>query len=164
MWELTEQHCQRIPVAKSPEVLITTTAYRRNVEQDRAWLKEMQLQYGRIWFWSQMYDDLEYTRMLIGDTFAIIPPNLAAYDKFLENNDVDFIGTRLHGGIRALRKKRRALIIEVDNRATEIAKDTNLTTVKRHDIDAIREWINNPKPVEVRLPADEIARWRGQFV
>jgi hypothetical protein len=43
--------------------------------------------------------------------------------------DVDFVGARLHGGIRALQRGRRTLTIALDNRAREIAGDTGMPVV-----------------------------------
>ena len=50
-------------------------------------------------------------------------PTLEAFDNLLESEiDLDYIGTRLHAGIRAIQKKRRSIIIGVDNRALEMQK------------------------------------------
>ena len=64
----------------------------------------------------------------------IINPHLSDYDNFLKKHEVDFIGTRLHGGIRALQHKRRSIIIGIDNRATELNRDFNLPVVNQENI------------------------------
>lgn len=162
MWGLTKEKCASIPVRKAENAIITVTAYRHDPELDRKWIDLVISQYKNVYFWSQMHDDLEYIKGIAGEKVKIIDTNLEAYNKILETTDIDFIGTRLHGGIRALQKGRRALIIEVDNRAREISRDTNLPTVKRDDVETIRDWIENPKPVTIVMPWDKIEEWKAQ--
>jgi hypothetical protein len=92
-----------------------------------------------------------------------LPPNLRSYTAFLDNEDVDFIGTRLHGGIRAMQKGHRALIIGIDNRATEIGRDTNLPVVQRQDLAAIEAWIDGGRATEIILPMAAIQGWKAQL-
>ena len=88
---------------------------------------------------------------------------MSEYDKLLRNHDVDFVGSRLHGGIRALNFKRRSLIIGVDNRALEINKDTNLPFIDRSRIEDIEKWVNRSFETEINLPYDNINEWKAQF-
>ena len=67
------------------------------------------------------------------------------------------------GGVRVLQRGRRALILEVDNRAKEIAADTGLPTAQRGEEELIADWIANPKPVSIQMPWEAIEAWRGQF-
>jgi hypothetical protein len=55
------------------------------------------------------------------------------------------------------------LIIEVDNRATEIARDTNLPTVKREDFDFIEKWIGCSEPLNLRLQTGAQQQWRDRL-
>ena len=69
------------------------------------------------------------------------------------------VGTRLHAGIRALQKGNQALILSVDNRATEINKDINIPVISRFDLAQIeialsREIKIIPKTIEVNLYKD----------
>ncbi|TOG81065.1 capsular biosynthesis protein, partial [Vibrio parahaemolyticus] len=73
----------------------------------------------------------------------IIAPSLESFDEVLSSGNVDYIGTRLHGGVRALQKKVRTLILAIDNRAWEKKKDFNLPVVERNDEVAISNFINN---------------------
>lgn len=59
------------------------------------------------------------------ENVEIVIPSLEGYDLLLKSDTVYFVGTRLHGGIRAMQHKQRAIIIEIDNRAKEISKDVN---------------------------------------
>ena len=85
------------------------------------------------------------------------------YDRLLETEDVDVLGNRLHGGIRALAKGRRALILEIDNRAREMARESNLPTVRRDDFARMAAWISGSPALNITMPWENIAVWKGQF-
>ena len=106
---------------------------------------------------------MPYLREIGAEGYTPIAPDVAEYDRILVEQDVDFIGARLHGGIRALQHGRRALVIPVDNRATEIGKSTALPVISRQDPAAIERWIDNPGPTRIVMPWGAIARWREQF-
>ena len=83
----------------------------------------------------------------------------------LASGDIDYVGTRLHGGIEALNHGRRSLVLAVDNRATEIGKDTNLPVMDRKSaVELIEERINSSWATEIVLPNDNISLWKSQFV
>jgi hypothetical protein len=60
--------------------------------------------------------------------------------------------------------KIRTLIVSIDNRAREIARDTGIAVVERGDIGGMREWVHGNAKTQVRLPVEAIDRWRSQFV
>jgi len=163
MWNLTPEHCATVPARKAKIAVMTVTEYLKNIEVDRQWMETVLKHYDQVYFWSQMFEDLHYAKSQLGDKVKVIAPTLAAYNQFLATTDCDFVGNRLHGGIRALQHGRRTLILEVDNRAAEIGRDTGLQTLPRADIAGIEQWINNPKPVSIKMPFDDIAKWKRQF-
>jgi polysaccharide pyruvyl transferase WcaK-like protein len=162
MWRLDPERCARIPRRRAPAVVTTLTYYRGNPTADRRMLELLKAKYGSVAFWPQQRDDLDYMRSLGVEGIELIMPRTDAFNAALDQ-DVDFVGTRLHGGVRALQKGRRALIVTIDNRATEIARDTNLPTVLRGDDDAIARWIDGDTPTEIRLPTEAITAWKAQF-
>ena len=107
---------------------------------------------------------MDYLRSVTdpGD-MRIITPSLKAYDQLLRDVHPDFIGTRLHGGIRALQHSCRALIIGIDNRATELAKDINLPVVAMDDPENLSMALKNGWEISVTLPEKNIATWKSQF-
>src|SRR5262249_6388919 len=117
--------------------------------------------YEKIYFWPQQFDDLAYLRSLGGYPVEVIPPSVAAYTEFLDREPVDVVGSRLHGGIRALQRGRRALVVAIGHGAREIAREPGLPVVARTDIPAIRRWIEDPPPVRLRLPTAAIDAWRA---
>ncbi|WP_342642652.1 polysaccharide pyruvyl transferase family protein [Rhodoligotrophos ferricapiens] len=163
MWTLTPDHCSKIPTGRANSAVFTLSAWRRDPEADRAFVEVLRRQYRHLYFFSQMHKDLSYL-----DSFGLsdvkhIQPTVEAYTHFLESEDVDFVGTRLHGGIRALQKGRRALILSIDNRAAEISKDTGLPVLARNDLAGIERWIEDGAPTRIALPQSAIDEWKEQF-
>ena len=166
MWRLTEEFCSHIPCKKQDTVVTTITDYRKNIERDKHFLELLLSSYKNIFLWLQSYEDIAYLDNLgFSQRIKIIPPTLKCYDDFLRKNDTDYIGTRLHGGIRALNFGKRTCILGVDNRALEISKDTDLPVIKVDDIDiALSEWIHSESPTTIRIPIDNINKWKSQFL
>lgn len=163
MWNLTPDHCASIPSRKTSEVVTTLTFYLRDLEGDRKFLQLLQANYSKVHFWPQQREDMQYFNALGISGVEMVNPSLKAYNALVANPDVEFLGTRLHGGIRALQNGRRALIIAVDNRAKEISRDTALPTVARGDLSAMESWIKGDRPTVIHLPQAAIDEWRGQF-
>lgn len=163
MWSLTPEHCRKIPVTKARTAVVTLTAYLPKPEIDKAWLDVVFSRYDEVYFWSQMFGDHAYAMSLYGDRLKLVPPSLEGFDEMLRSIDCDHVGTRLHGGIRALQHLRRSLILEVDNRAAEIGRDTKLHTTPRSDPLAIAQWIERPRPLELIIPSGNIQKWKNQF-
>ncbi len=137
--------------------------YRPDPEQDRRVFEILKRHYETVFFWPQQSRDLPYLHEIGARGFAAIPPDTAAYDQLLEEEDVDFVGARLHGGIRALQYGRRALIIPVDNRAAELSVSTALPTASRNEPGVIEHWITHPRPTALILPTEAIDMWKRQF-
>lgn len=94
----------------------------------------------------------------------IINATLEDYNKFLESHETDYIGTRLHAGIHALNYKKRSIIISIDNRANEIAKDTNLPIIQRENITSqLEAKIKSNWKTDINLPLENINKWKKQF-
>jgi hypothetical protein len=163
LWSLTPERCRTIPQAKAPDAVFTLTAWRPDPAADRAFIETLRRHYRRLFFFPQMRDDLAYLESFGFDGIRLIQPAVKAYTRFLDDEEVDVVGTRLHGGIRALQRGRRALVLGIDNRGTEIAKDTNLPVVPRDDAAAIARWIEAPAPTDIRLPHAAISAWKEQF-
>jgi polysaccharide pyruvyl transferase WcaK-like protein len=168
MWRLTPDHVVDVPVAKKNAVVFALTAYLRDDKADRAIIDLLIRRYDKVYFWPQMFDDLAYLRELASDAVAsgkisIITPSVEGVTRVFREEDVDYVGLRLHCGVLALQNKVRSLIVIVDNRATEISRDTGLPTSERADLAKIEAWIDGSQPVELTLPFEDIARWKGQF-
>ncbi|HCN41946.1 MAG TPA: polysaccharide pyruvyl transferase family protein [Proteus vulgaris] len=164
MWGFTKDFCETINYTKSDKVVFTLTDYDRDYHNDHLMIKKLKEQYSSIYFWPQGSKDLEYFNEFNIHDINVLPPSLEAYDDLLENNDIDFIGTRLHAGIRALQHKRKSIIIAIDNRAIEKSKDFNLPILIRSDIyNDLNNKINDNKKCEININEENIIRWKKQF-
>lgn len=169
MWGLTEKHLAAISLKKSDQVVTTITNYYKTPEYLASYKQMLELlldNYRVVKLWIQAKEDIEvFVRLNVegADRIQFISPNLSDYDEAL-SEDTDYIGTRLHAGIRALQHQRRTLIVELDNRAREIAKDTNLPTVSYKDIESIANFIHGEREMDIHVPFDKINQWKQQFL
>lgn len=166
MWKLTKEFCKNIPVVKSDNVVFTITDY--GILHDYSKLINILLGcYSKVYFFPQGSRDISIFRSLGfkgKELIRIIPPNLREYDKFLMNEKVDYVGTRLHGGIRALQKGRRSLIIGIDNRAVEKNKDFNLPMIEIDKLELLKDKIFSNWETSIIIPEEEIKIWKNQFL
>lgn len=164
MWNLSSEHCSQIPSKKSKEVVTSLTYYKPDIQRDRYMFHILKENYDRIYLWIQQSNDYDYFLSLnINFHVDIIGPQLIKYERLLSTHDIDFIGSRLHGGIHALNYKKRTLIIGVDNRAKEINRDTNLPFIDRNSIESLDSWVKGNAKTEIILPYDNIKEWKSQF-
>ena len=163
MWGLNKDHCSEIPKNKAAKVIVTFTQYNQKKNFDEQLFKVLQRNYETIYFWIQQPGDYEYMLGIAGNQVSYVNPNLESLDHVLSTEDVDYVGTRLHAGIRALQFKRRTLILSVDNRAMEISRDTHLPVCNREELDSMEKWINMLYTTDIRIPEENIQRWIQQF-
>jgi len=164
MWWLTEEHCAGIPREKAEKALLTFTEYNQNPQLDRLLFDLVARNYSTIYFWPQMYGDYSYARDLCGDKLVFIDPSLEALDDVLKGENLDYVGTRLHAGIRALQYQRRSLIVAIDNRGMEMGLDFNLPVVSREEMAfQLEAKIKGNWATEIRIDKEAIATWKQQF-
>lgn len=164
MWSLTKEHCKQIPTKKAANVVTTITDYNKDADKDREMLNILLNEYETVYLWLQGVYDYNYIKDLeLENKVKLIPPTLSEYDNILSTGDVDYIGTRLHGGVRALQKKVRSIIIGVDNRAQEKKKDFNINVLDRNDIKDLKDMIYSDIRSDITIPTEEINRWKAQF-
>jgi polysaccharide pyruvyl transferase WcaK-like protein len=165
MWNLTKDHCKDIPKNKAKDVITTLTDYDKNPLADQQMLNILSKKYRKVFLWLQGVNDFNYAHLLnLPTNLELVNPNLEDYDTLLETQDIDYVGTRLHAGIRALQKKRRTIILAVDHRALEKKKDFNLTVLDRNDIHLLEGMIDDTFKTDIQLPLENIQTWKNQFV
>lgn len=163
MWGFADMDMTAFPTSKGENALVMLTDYAKNPEIDSQLIHTLQTRYKEVYAWPQGKEDAPYLKE-VGFKGVMLERTLPALDALLHSGiSLDYVGTRLHGGMRCLQNRLRALIIEVDNRATEIAKDTGLPTVPRDDFATINRWIEESPIPSIHLPMEEITRWRSQF-
>jgi polysaccharide pyruvyl transferase WcaK-like protein len=166
MWKLTKEHCKHIPKSKAENVVFTITDYNKDIEKDKTLIDILNKNYNKVYFWPQGSGDLEYIETLENiKNVTILGGNLFSYDELLNDSsiDLDYVGTRLHAGIRALQKNIRTIILGIDNRAEEKSKDFNLKVLSRIDIDKLEMMIQKDFLTEIKIKQDNIDMWKKQF-
>lgn len=164
LWMLNKDFCKLIPRKKSENVVFTLTDYCKDRKRDQELLDILQKNYKRIYFWLQGSDDLDYLKSLEkSKNIILVSPSLEAYKEVLDRGNIDYIGTRLHAGIYAMRHRVRSIILEVDNRTRDMKATYNLVTLKREDIMSLDDMINNSFDTRINIDEKSIEKWKGQF-
>lgn len=163
MWMLTPGFCAKIPSKKASRVVFTITAGKN--EQDQVIVDILNRNYEKVYFWVQGDKDLAvFSGLKRTENITIVPPSIGAYDSLLSEDDIDYVGTRLHGGVYAMRHGKRTIIIAIDERAREINKCNNLNCVELDKVpDELEFMIQSEFATDVKMPFDEIQRWKAQF-
>jgi hypothetical protein len=164
MWPLAGARPDEFPASKAEDALLMLTDYAADPACDRKLIDILVRKYRRVFFWPQGKYDLRDIQAL-GAPVTILDRSFAALNEFLATGPpVDYVGTRLHGGIHCLNHRKRSLILEVDNRAREISRDTGLLVVPRDDFGAIERWIDHGRSFHLHLNEAAIAEWKAQFI
>lgn len=164
-----DKSCNRIPSKKADRVVFTlnyTPKDIKRIENDKKLIRILRGNYKKLFFFPQGPWDLDYLeKITTTDDITIIEESLKAYTEFLENNDnVDYVGLRLHGGIHAMQNGKRSIIIGLDNRAVAIARDTGLPMVLDSQIDEkLEEMISTEWPTKIHLNTKGFEAWRENF-
>lgn len=151
-----------VPKSIGKAAVAALTFNERAPQQDRYMLEFLAKRFVKVFFWPQGIGDLKYFQSLnpTGD-FEVLPGTLAAYDALLEESgEIVYVGTRLHGGVRALQKRRLALVISVDHRAPGIARSAGISTLSRNDIESLPKAMEQLKYPEITLPEESIWQWQ----
>lgn len=165
MWMLTPEFCKTIPTKKSNKVIFTLTARSEKDERDQRLIDILNKNYNNLYYWVQGIEDFEYLNKFNNiDRINIVKPTVTAYREILNMDDLDYIGTRLHAGIYAMRHKKRSIIIAIDERAREINKCNNLNCIDKDNIDDLEKMINKEIITRIKMPFDKIKKWKEQFI
>jgi len=163
MWMLTPEHCAQIPTKKADKVVFTITAGHFD-KRDQDMLDVLLSNYKEVYFWPQGHEDYKrFAKMNNTENVHVLQASKEAYDKYLTENDTDYVGTRLHGGVYAMRHKRRAVIIAIDERARAINEKNHLNCIEKDNIQELESLLNSEIKTEIIMPFDEIKRWKAQF-
>lgn len=165
-WNLSVDFCKAIPKKKGKNVITTITDYSRDESNDWFMLETLLNLYDNVYIWIQGERDLEYIRNFSRmNELKIVGRTLKAYNDLLKNEDLDYVGTRLHAGIHALNNQRRSIIVSIDNRAREMGRDISLPIIERSDLkNGLVDLINTEWSTEIKLPMKSIELWKQQFI
>lgn len=163
MWMLTPEHCAQIPTKKADKVVFTITAGCFD-ERDQQMLDVLLRNYKEVYFWPQGHEDYaKFMTMKGADKVHVLQATKDAYDKYLTENDTDYVGTRLHGGVYAMRHKRRAVIIAIDERARAINEKNHLNCIEKDKMGDLEAMIVSEFETKVVMDFEKINEWKSQF-
>ena len=108
--------------------------------------------------------DLKYLYSLTEDTnIKMIAPSLEAYNAFLDSHECDYVGTRLHAGIKAIQKFKRSIILGVDNRAKDMHESYGFCYLDRVNIKNLETLIGSDISTNINTDNRQIAIFLKQF-
>lgn len=164
-WRLTPELCKTIPTKKARNVITTITDYSQDLDNDGYMLDVLLKEYENVYIWIQGENDMDYIKKYPNyHKLKFVGRSLKEYNNILDNSDLDYVGTRLHAGIHALNKRKRSIIVSIDNRARELGKDINLTLIERENLKTgLKKLINSDFKTEISLPIKNIEIWKNQF-
>lgn len=166
LWKLGPEFCTKIPKKKADHAVVTLTDYNRNPKDDKTLLDIVKKNYKRVFFWPQgIYDD-EYLRKIDSmDKIEILPASVDAYEKLLSTEEsLDYIGTRFHGGIFAMRHGIRCIIVTLDERMTAMQNRVKNTCISRTMLsEELDKKINSEFDTIVNIDTVAISNWKAQF-
>lgn len=162
-WYIDADRVESSRDALCDSVVTTVTDYKPNPARDNAMLDVLRRNYKSRYIWLQGSEDYRYAATDLNLTgFEIIPPSLAHYDKLLSTN-VEYVGTRLHAGIRAMQHGRYSRIVPVDNRATEMGKDFAIPLITFDNNEDLEIKLRARQAIKLRLPYEQIAAWKAEM-
>jgi len=166
LWKITPDFCKQIPTKKASRVIFSLSGYKvqRNRKRDAELIQILRDNYKELYFWGQTSQDEPYL-----DTFENVEDiqrisSLKRYQEVLNSGDIDYVGTRLHGGVYAIQHKVRSIIIAIDHRARGFRDTNNLCVCERDEIsEKLADMINGEIVTDIHLRQDDIDRWKAQF-
>ncbi len=143
----------------------TLTCYAKRPSADRAMLDLLRQRYERVSLWPQSEEDVTYLRELDPNgRVDVVAPTLTALRDALLTDGADYVGTRLHGGIRAIQLGARCTIVAVDHRALDLADTCHLPVVRRDDTTVdIERSIDRASGPQAAPPLTRVDEFFAQF-
>ncbi|WP_427006380.1 polysaccharide pyruvyl transferase family protein [Pseudarthrobacter sp. H2] len=157
VWKLPEYTSAQALAPSS--VLMTITDYHKNPKRDLRLIRGLRDRYREVLVWPQGSQDRDYLTSL-DSQIKFIGPELSDFDAALNGGSVDYVGTRLHAGIRALQFGVKSTILAIDNRATEISRDIGISIMSNDLNDVDWEQVDRREPGKLAIPHVAIGQWR----
>ncbi len=167
LWGFDEQKCSLIPNSKQQNVVFSVSGYSDQLDRkkDIQMIHTLSKNYDKLYAWIQTTEDEKYLRSIIDVSKHKIQLicSLRKFSDVLKNADVDYIGTRLHGGVYALQHGVRSVIISIDQRAEGFHESNNLPILRRSDMDELEALINSSFETRIHVNRDAINEFVSQF-
>ena len=156
-WDLSNATQQFIPKRKAKDVVFTLDWERQDPSTDKRILRLLAQQYRQLYYWPQGIRDQRYLDQLTDEPVIIVDDDVRHLDRlFEEHDDIDYIGMRIEAGFRAIQKRKRAILLDIDGSANELGNSINLNVVTRQDTTALRAWIGSSHRTRICPPNESI--------
>lgn len=168
-WNLDTSFSNKFNPAYKKVLLMLTNYDSDKIADNRLIETILETDANEIYFFPQSSLDTVYLQSLPAfqqnsSKFNLLNHNLSEYYSLISSTKLNYIGNRLHGGIKCLSYNHPSMIISMDNRASEMGKSSNLNVVGRNDFSLLQKWISNENvPAPITLPVDNIQEWKNQF-
>ena len=156
-----DEMCKDIPTRKASKVILTVNGSRKDAKLDLFLFSLCEELYDEVYFWPQGDQDLDWISSIYDlAKVKVVERTLDAYNQVLMMDDLDYIGSRLHGGIHAMAHGKRSLIIAIDNRAVAFHKDTNIPIIYGSQVrSSLGERILTDWKTDIHLDYESIEQW-----
>lgn len=166
LWMMNADKCASIPTKKSDNIVFSLSGYesQREIYRDKRMLSCLLKNYKTVYAWIQTTADEAYIREINDDDKNIeYIYSLEYFKKILDEGNIDYVGTRLHGGIYAMQHNVRSLIVAIDERAIGFHESNNLPIIRREEIEKLDEVINGKLITDIHLNTGGINTFIEQF-
>lgn len=165
MWGFSTDFINSVEKEKVDNVVTALTDYSKNTKADNEMISILSKNYTNVYIWPQGEGDVRYLHSLnLPKNLIMLPPSIEEFDKLLSGDpSIEYVGTRLHAGIRALQHKRRTLILGVDNRALEMHRSFNIPVLPRDEISELEYYIFRSREPGIVFDFKPAQRFLDQF-
>jgi len=167
LWELTPEVCERIPKEKGENCIISVSGYEKQIDKtrDQELLDITLKNYKKVDAWIQTTEDEVHLNNLVGNEKIGRIYSLDRFKSFSKKGNVDYVGTRLHGGVFALQNECRSIIIGIDHRAQGFQETNNLPVVDRNEIsNKLENMIHSNLITDIKINQKAISEFKAQFI
>ena len=166
LWKFTPEFCKSIPEKKQDNVIISLSGnkYFRDNEKDQSMLNQIEKLYDKKYFWAQTSEDESYFDSLNHSPDYSRVYSLESFSEICRSGGVEYVGTRLHGGVFAIQNGIRSLIIGIDHRARGFKESNNLNVFDRNNMEELTDVLNGSMPTCININQTAIDEFLGQFI
>lgn len=165
LWSFTKEKCKKIPQKKASKCILSVSGYVKqlNREKDQIMIDTIRKNYDKCYAWIQTYKDENYLKSLANTDDIECIYSLNKFKELLNKGDIDYVGTRLHGGVFALQHNCRTIIISIDERARGFHESNNIPILERDEIDKLDDLINSNIKTNIKVDYAAINEFVSQF-
>ena len=165
LWGFTEDKCKQIPTKKADKVVFSVSGYysTKDPVADKKMISCLRKNYRELYVWIQTVVDEKYLKELGEAEGVKYIYSLNKYEELLNEGGIDYVGTRLHGGVYALQHNCRSLIVSIDQRAEGFYESNNIPIIRRSEIEDLDKIINSEIVADIRVNQAAIKEFLSQF-